>query len=333
MRNLLATFMLLLALSGTQLKAQNIEATATANRDTISAGQPIEFVTRLVTPENCQPEWNDFGDTLTSTIELVDLDIERKTKKEKGSVVHTQKLTITSFELGDNSIPSIPLRYSFDDDDSLSLTAYTNPIQFYVRPIDVDTTQAFRDIKEPLRQPITLKETVNYTGIIIICAALVLIILFIIRKVRNKEHIIPEKPEPVIPAIVTARSEMDALKTKQLWQTGHTKEYYTELTGIARKYIEGQFGVQAVELTSQEILTNIKPIGFDTQTYEKLKETLETSDFVKFAKYTPSPEENEMYLTKTERFIEESYAHYTEEQRKKEEQAKDMADTEKEAMQ
>ena len=330
MKHLMTTLMLLLIISGAHLRAQDVETSATANRDTIFAGQPIEFETSLVTPENYKAEWNEFGDTLSSTVELVDQNIERKIQTKKGRTTYTQKLTVTSFEPGDNHIPSIPLRYSIADEDSLTLTAYTSPIDFYVMPIKVDTAQAFRDIKEPLRQPITLKETTNFLGIILICAAIVLLVLFIVRKIKNKEPIIPEKHEPVIPAIVTARSEMDALKLKQLWQTGHTKEYYTELTGIVRKYIEGQFGVQAVELTSQEILANIKPLGFDTQTFEKLKETLETSDFVKFAKYEPSAEDNEMYLAKSETFIEESYAHYTEEERKREEQEKTMAETEKE---
>ena len=307
---------LFLLLLSTTLQAQNIEPQSTIDRDTILAGQPIHLELSLRTPDNYNVEWNMWEDTLSATVELVDRKFENKKQKAgKGYCKHSQTLTITSFESGENEIPSLPIRFKANDD-SITFTTYTEPLYFYVSPTEVDTSLNIRDLKEPLAEPITIAEATSYLGLIVIVAAILLVIIYIIRKVQSKEPIIPNKEEPDIPAIDTARAEMSELKLKQLWQVGKIKEYYTELTDIVRKYIEGQFKVQAVELTSSEILDGIKPLKINDQAYNKLKETLEIADLVKFAKYAPSATDNDICYTYTETFIEESYAHFLDEQRK-----------------
>ena len=47
---------------------------------------------------------------------------------------------------------------------------------------------------------------------------------------------------------------LEKLKGEKLWQAGKVKDYYTELTDIVRIYIEERYGVQAIEMTTEEIL-------------------------------------------------------------------------------
>ena len=98
------------------------------------------------------------------------------------------------------------------------------------------------------------------------------------------------------------------------------KEYYSSLTDIAREYIEGQFGVNAVEMTTDDILEEIKPLHFSQETYDKLKDTMEVADLVKFAKYSSSNLESENAMNSMTEFVNESYEQYK--QRKAEEEAK-----------
>lgn len=331
MKKRLFTYLLFL-LTVSTLQAQIVEPSCTIDRDTILAGQPIRLELSLKTPDTYNVVWNIWEDTLSAAVELVDRNFEKKEQSAgKGFRKYTQLLNITSFEPGENEIPSLPIEFS--NSDSLTFTAYTEPLYFYVRQTEVDTSLAIRDLKKPLNEPVTFKEASSYTGLVLIIAAIVLAIIYIVHRVKSKEPIIPVKKEPGIPAIDTARAEMGELKLKQLWQVGKIKEYYTELTDIVRKYIEGQFKVQAVELTSSEILEGIKPLKINDQAYSKLKETLEVSDLVKFAKYAPSNTDNDLYYTYTESFIEESYAHFLDEQRKQEEleeEAKQKTEAEKE---
>ena len=95
-----------------------------------------------------------------------------------------------------------------------------------------------------------------------------------------------------------------------MWQSGKVKEYFSSLTDIAREYIEGQFGVNAVEMTTDDILEEVKPLHFSQETYNKLKDTMEVADLVKFAKYSASTLESDTALSNMTDFVNESYAHY-----------------------
>ena len=46
---------------------------------------------------------------------------------------------------------------------------------------------------------------------------------------------------PPRPAHIIAIDELGALKAKKLWQQGHVKEYYSELTEILRRYFENRY--------------------------------------------------------------------------------------------
>ena len=100
------------------------------------------------------------------------------------------------------------------------------------------------------------------------------------------------------------------------------KDYYTDLTGIAREYLEGQFNIDAIEMTSDEILDEVRKIQLDNLIFSKLQNTLITSDLVKFAKAIPSPAENENAFKDINSFIEESFVFYQEQEKKKAEEAK-----------
>ena len=151
-----------------------------------------------------------------------------------------------------------------------------------------------------------------------------LIILLIIRlsSRKNKVETEVEEKKPLIPAIITAREKMGLLKEKNLWQEGKVKEYYTDLTDIAREYLEGQFSIDAVEMTSDEILEEVKAIRLEDRTLGKLRETLTMADLVKFAKAFPTPSDNETSFSNVNAFIEESYEFFQAEEKRKAEEEK-----------
>ena len=125
---------------------------------------------------------------------------------------------------------------------------------------------------------------------------------------------------PVIPPYDKAVGDLENLRQQKLWQSGKVKEYFSSLTDIAREYIEGQFGVNAVEMTTDDILEEVKPLHFSLETYNKLKETMEVADLVKFAKYSSSNLESENAMNSMTDFVNESYAQY--QKRKLEEEAR-----------
>jgi len=88
-----------------------------------------------------------------------------------------------------------------------------------------------------------------------------------------------------------------------LWQRGQEKEYYTRLTDVVRTYIDERFLINAMEMTTDEILMHIRSINDVDLVLGHLKQLLTYADYVKFAKYHPLPEENELAIGNSYLFV------------------------------
>lgn len=291
--------------------------------DTILTGHPFDYSLDIRIPKGYIINWNELKDTLNKSVEVISRsEIKEQPIDNSSDILLTQHLTLTSFDTGYVEIPSIGIKYYKSTKDTSVYTSYTDYMYIYVEPAAIDTTMAYRPIKMPIKQNITFEETAPFVGGGIILAGLVLLIIYIIRRSRKKTNIEEEEVKPQIPAIVTAREKMAQLKEANLWQSGKYKDYYTDLTGIAREYLEGQFNIDAIEMTSDEILDEVRKIQLDNLIFSKLQNTLITSDLVKFAKATPSPVENENAFKDINSFIEESFVFHQEQEKKKAEEAK-----------
>jgi hypothetical protein len=291
--------------------------------DTILTGHPFDYSLDIRMPKGYIINWNELKDTLNKSVEVISRsEIKEQPIDNSSDILLTQHLTLTSFDTGYVEIPSIGIKYYKSAKDTSVYTSYTDYMYVYVEAAAIDTTMAYRPIKTPIKQNITFEETVPFVGGGIILAGLVLLIIYIVRRLRKKTNIEEEEVKPQIPAIVTAREKMAQLKESNLWQSGKYKDYYTDLTGIAREYLEGQFNIDAIEMTSDEILDEVRKIQLDNLIFSKLQNTLITSDLVKFAKATPSPAENENAFKDINSFIEESFVFHQEQEKKKAEEAK-----------
>ena len=219
-----------------------------------------------------------------------------------------------TFDTGYIQVPSLQLS---------TMDAFTDPIQLYSTTIAVDTTQAFRPLVPPIEHPVTMKEVFPW-----ILGALILVIVGLVvwywlkhRKPKFDENGEPVKG-PVMPPYDKAIGDLESLKQQKLWQAGKLKEYYSSLTDIAREYIEGQFQVNAVEMTTDDILREVRDFHFDEALYGKLKGTMELADLVKFAKYSASALESDNAMSDMTDFVNDSYAHYQAQQAKEEEEAR-----------
>lgn len=291
--------------------------------DTILTGQPFDYNLDIRIPKGYVINWNEIKDTLNKSVEVIGRsEVKEQPIDNSSDILLTQLLTLASFDTGYVEIPSIGINYYKSSKDTSVYTSYTDYMYIYVEPASIDTTMAYKPIKMPIKQNITFKETVPYFGGGIILAGLILLIIYIIKRSKNKEVVEEEDTKPQIPAIITAREKLAQLSTANLWQSGKYKDYYTDLTDIAREYLEGQFDIDAIEMTSDEILEEVRKIQLDNIIFNKLQNTLTTADLVKFAKATPSPAENENAFNDITSFIEESFTFQQELEKKKAEEAK-----------
>lgn len=291
--------------------------------DTIVVGQPFDYQLSLTINKDFYVEWAQFGDTLSKAIDVISVeDVKTTPINNSDNVIMTQNLTLTSFDTGYVYVPEIAISYSKSLQDSIRRTLRTDEKELYVTTVAVDTTQAFRPIKDVIKQGYTAKEVLPWVAIVIALGGIVYLIIYLNKHKQPKVAVVEEKKKPTIPAIVTARAKLNEMKDNELWNSAKTKDYYTDLTDIAREYLEGQFEIDAVEMTTDEITESVNKLNLNNLTKSKLQETLTTADFVKFAKANPTAEQNKQSFNDINSFVEDSYIYFQEEAKKKEEESK-----------
>jgi hypothetical protein len=136
--------------------------------------------------------------------------------------------------------------------------------------------------------------------------AYILILLVIWLILRRKYGLKPGEIEEVqkyLPPHVRAIMDLDKLKADKPWITGQNKEYYTRLTDILRTYIEQRFQINAMEMTTAEILPLFKKDRNTQSVYQNLRQILQLSDLVKFAKLLPLENDDELSMMNAYLFV------------------------------
>lgn len=290
----------------TNLHAQEVFADARLDTTDILIGDQIRLNIVFTMPLDSRVIWPFYKDTLTGNIEIIGQSaVDTMINESENLVNMIQSITITSFDSGYYYIPPLKFRYQPIDDTAFTVVS-SMPMYLHVHTMEVDTAQSIKAIKPPLGAPLTFKEILPWLLIALAAAILVFLIIYIIRKRKKKEPIFKIRTRPVLPPHVIAINELEGLKLKKLWQAGKTKNFYTELTDIVRVYIEGRFGVQAIEMTTEEILEGMKSTDTGKESIDKLARTLVLADLVKFAKEQPLPLDNDNSMSYSMSFVKET---------------------------
>ena len=120
---------------------------------------------------------------------------------------------------------------------------------------------------------------------------------------RRKKEVgglpIAESNEKKLNAEERALKRLEELRRKQLWQSGRTKEYYTELTDTVRLFIEEATNIRATEMTSEECLNALMSDSLS----DLLRSVFTTADLVKFAKSEPLSHEHQRAYDNAVEFV------------------------------
>ena len=92
------------------------------------------------------------------------------------------------------------------------------------------------------------------------------------------------------------------MEKARIWQKGDVKEYHAQLSEIIRRYTENRFKFIALELTTDEILINLKE-KLNTEQLTNLKILLQRADLAKFAKSKPDENENKESMQLAKHFV------------------------------
>lgn len=240
-----------------------------------------------------------FSDTLVTGVEVIDIakaDTQYINNRER--MLITQEYVVTSFDSATYYIPPFEVMVDEVPYHSKSLALMVYPME-----IDKENPETIFGPKNIFEIPLSWADWKGIVwNLLLLIPLLIAIIYLIIRLMDNKPIIKKVKFEPKLPPHQQAMMEIERIKTEKSWQKGDPKGYYTELTDVIRIYIHERFGFNAMEKTSTEIIEYLQE-NKDKQAIEDLKVLFETADLVKFAKYAPLLNENDMNLVSAIEFI------------------------------
>lgn len=285
--------------------AQQVKVSASLERDSIWLGDQIKMILVAEYPVGTTITFPQVKDSLNNGIDVISRSTRDSSKLSDGILQMRQSYIITAFDSGPHPIePFKFVGHSRITPDTLR----SNPLRLFVKVPPVDLKKGFADIKKPYGAPVTFKEIAPWILGIILLASIVFLILYAINRRKKNIPLFSLPVKPKLPPHVVALSELDKLKEEQLWQHDKVKDYYTRLTDIIRVYLEDRYDVPAMEQTTQEILTQFKGenSAIKGKLFSGLQKTLDTSDLVKFAKYTPLADENHYVLVQAYALVEET---------------------------
>lgn len=252
----------------------------------------------VVTEKGTPVELPVIRDTLAGGVWVLEQSKPDTLPADNNRIQIKQDFLITSF---DSALYVLPPFQVVSRNDTLLSNKLVLKVVTYP---DIDPEKGFYDIKEVMRPQFVLGDYLLYIWIVLISFFLLSTIMYIVRKRKRSEPIINFKPvRPKLPPHLEAIDRLDKIKQEKIWQYGRNKEYYTEITEVLRVYITERFGVNALEMTTDEILSNIYRLHEVHSAHETLKKILELADIVKFAKYVPLPSDNEVSILNAYLFV------------------------------
>ena len=267
------------------LLISNFAFAQTAKLDTnaILIGEQINF--SISNPISETEVWPTYDEFLADGIEII-----KQGKLDTNENLISQNIIITVWDSGSYYIPPI----------SFSENSKTQGLLLNVQTVILEEGAELKDIKQPMKAPIGWSDIWPWLVGIIVLA----LIIFLLKKYvfNKKDEVKIEKPKVIIPADITAIQQLTALDEAQVWQAGNIKQYYTELSEIIRRYTENRFNFIALELATDEIISELKS-KVNNEQLASITILLQRADLAKFAKSKPDENENKESMQLAKHFV------------------------------
>ena len=246
----------------------------------ITVGDPVRLVVTVSHAQDAQVVWPEVFDI--DPFELVDMRLLEPVA-EGNRVRSSAELTVTAFELGELNLPALEVEVIDAAGNAVRLA--TDAAVVGVESVGRDEGGDIRDIKGPLTIPFSVVTLLPWlAGLGVMGAAA----YWLYRRYRRRQR--PDVQVPVVPprpAHEVALESLDVLEASGLLELGEVKTYHIRVSDIMRVYAEGRFEVEAMEMTTREVLDGLRRTGAVSGAIADFRQLLDRCDLVKFAKFRP----------------------------------------------
>ena len=282
---------------------------------------PLTVTTRL------SPEPSHIGDLLTLEVIVaypsdhavnlpssLDFSPLRYVDHEEGEVESTGQdlrkrytIHLQHFDVGEAEVPSFPITW-IDPNDEVH-THVVAPHAFMVERLLGNESDPQLQPEDPmisLEYPNVRGATIIWSVLGGVALATALATALVIWRRRERPVILP----PPIPPHERALGELAELARErdELIATGAYQDYYLRLTQIAKRYLGGRFGFEALDRTTEEIqdLLRGRRVSLAPLDADAVLTFLQDCDLVKFARLSPPKDEAHSALETVREFVEVS---------------------------
>ena len=215
----------------------------------------------------------------------VDSQSPATTTERTGRLVTSQTIKVILFAPGEHEVP--PLVVEVQDSAGTILDQPVPTLALNVVPVlpaDVDELEDIRPQAEMTGPPLDLDlgAPSNLPWIVGALALIGLACWWLYKLLR------PRPPEPVfISPYDAAMGELERIEGLRLPAAGRFKEHYTLVADAIRSYLEGEFGIPALDRTTSEIQAEVNAADIDADGATEMRWLFVDCDIVKFTGLEP----------------------------------------------
>lgn len=278
-------FLAVVTAPGRAAGAASPRVEAEVSSTSVTVGQPVTLrlsvtapdLSGIVISEPVRP------DDMSSTWSLV----ARRDLPEEvlagGEARRTVEYTLAPFATGPVELPRYEVGYYPKDGPPTTTSLPAQTIQVVsVLPSDAAAIDP-HDIKPPVEVPFPRWILVAAALAVLALLALLLRGWWAVMRRRLGRMIRPEKRLDI-----WALDELAALEGEKLIEQKKVREFYTRLTDVVRAYLGRLFGINALDLTSTELLWKLESdTTVSDEVRSRVAELLNEADLVKFARHIP----------------------------------------------
>jgi hypothetical protein len=203
---------------------------------------------------------------------------------EDGRMKSENVFKLSTFTTGDYVIPPIPARFNLPDGNSKIVLSEGVPITVKSLLGNESDSADIRPLKPPHEFQRDLTMYYIYGGLALLVIVLAALLLW--RRYRRCETAV--EPVDRRPKWEIAFERLAMLQGQNLVEQELYKQYYIELSEIAREYLGWMYQVDVLEMTTEEILEKFSDIPLPGDWYDTMRTFFTHADLVKFAKYVPA---------------------------------------------
>ena len=254
----------------------------------ITIGRPVTIAIEVAHPPNTQVVFPRIENQWDEVFELRGSPNVSDPQEEGDRLVTTKTFEVVAFRPGEHETPPIIVTILSADNPPLDQSA--GLLELNVVPVLGEGDEELKPIKPrvddiPGRWPNPGAPS-HWPWIVAGLAAIGLAVwgLYVLLK--------PRPPEPVlIDPYDAAMSELERIDGLQLPAAGRFKEHYTLVGDVIRTYLEGQFGIPALDRTTSEIQAEVSAADIDADGAIEMRWLFVDCDIVKFTGLEPDEHE------------------------------------------